>query len=949
MFSIAFALLFLAQGAALDPLPPLDPDAALRSIRTAPGFRVELAAAEPLVLDPVAFDWDASGRLWVVEMADYPMGMDGKGQPGGRVRILEDSDGDGSYDKSQLLAEGLSFPTGILTWRDGAIVTAAPDILFLKDTDGDGKADQREVLFTGFLEGNQQLRINGLRWGLDNWVHCAAGGHYRGYASATKVKSVRTGQEIALGSRDFRFRPDTGEFEPESGPAQFGRNRDEWGHWFGTQNSHPLWHYVLEDRYLKRNPHVAAPDPTRQIFLPTNPEVFPISSPEKRFHSFEHKGHFTSACAGMIYGDSLLFGQSSGLHAFVCEPFHNVVQHKILIPDGVSFTSRRAPGEEKLDIFASSDRWCRPVMTRTGPDGALWIADMYRLMIEHPDWLPEQGRAELLPIYRKGEDRGRIYRLLPEKAAPRQWPRLDRLSAAELVQVFESDNAWLRDQAQQMLLWRNDRSATKTLEKLASDDRKPFARLHALCTLDGLRALTPKILEAALPSKHAGLRENALRLAEQFQSDAIVEAAARLVEDPSASVRLQLASSLGEWKSAAASQALVRLAVQDFSDEHIASAIVSSALPHLPALSQMPNAMAQARFLEPILLTALGENQTSIVHQMVAPMLRPAKDGFSAGQMRDYATFLKIARAKKIETPAFGDAAELFSNAEKKLQDRELDERLAAASVLARDSQRQDLAISNLVLWLGPETPSPARRQSVALLAETGSPKIPALVLRDWPSHSPAQRAQVLELLLRREAWTLDLLRAIQSETISAASADSVTRAQLRQHSSKQVRDLAAKLFDAGSARAEIIAKFRPALTLPGDPARGQEIYRQACQVCHKRGTEGVEVGPNLDSVASHPPDKLLVNIIDPNADVQPGFYAFTCVLKNGEEVYGVIAAETANSIVIKLPNGFSQTIARSDIATLRSANLSLMPEGLEASFSPIQMADLIAFLKRSN
>ncbi|HZJ16527.1 MAG TPA: PVC-type heme-binding CxxCH protein, partial [Chthoniobacteraceae bacterium] len=228
------------------PLSPLD---SLKKIHVRNGYAVELVAAEPLTMDPVAIDWDAAGRLWVVEMADYPLGMDGKGKAGGRVRVLEDSDGDGRYDKSTLFADGLSFPTGLLTWRDGVIVTAAPEILFLRDTDNDGKADAREVLVSGLTTGNQQLRANGLRWGLDNWVYCAAGGHHGEYGVGTKLRT-RTG-EVLVGSRDFRFRPDTGALEPESGPSQFGRNRDDWGHWFGTQNSRPLWHYVLADHYLR--------------------------------------------------------------------------------------------------------------------------------------------------------------------------------------------------------------------------------------------------------------------------------------------------------------------------------------------------------------------------------------------------------------------------------------------------------------------------------------------------------------------------------------------------------------------------------------------------------------------------------------------------------------------------------------------------------------------------
>ncbi|MGA0409951.1 MAG: PVC-type heme-binding CxxCH protein, partial [Limisphaerales bacterium] len=252
---------------------PLDPATSLNRLHLREGFHAELMVSEPLVMDPVAIDWDASGNLWVVEMADYPLGMDGEEEPGGRIRVISDRDGDGDYDHQSLFADDLNFPTGLLTWREGVLVTAAPDILFLKDTDGDGKADHRQVLVTGLTTGNQQLRANGLRWGLDGWVYCAAGGHHGRYGVGNQLKTSLG--SVLVGARDFRFRPDTGELEPVSGPSQNGRNRDDWGRWYGTQNSRALWHYVLQDKYLRRNDLVAYPSPTQLVVTPLNPRVFP--------------------------------------------------------------------------------------------------------------------------------------------------------------------------------------------------------------------------------------------------------------------------------------------------------------------------------------------------------------------------------------------------------------------------------------------------------------------------------------------------------------------------------------------------------------------------------------------------------------------------------------------------------------------------------------------------
>jgi hypothetical protein len=265
------------------------PLASLHAIRTRPGFTVELVAAEPLVEDPVAFDWGPDGRLWVVEMRDYPLGVDGKGKPGGRIKVLEDTHGDGKYDKATIFLDNIGFPTGIKVWGKGVIVTCAPEIFYAEDTDGDGKADVRRPLFLGFQEGNQQHRVNGPVWGLDNWVYCANG------ESGGVVRSVKTGKTVDIRGRDVRLRPDEGLVEAETGVTQFGRSRDDWGNWFGNNNSDPLYHYVLMDRYLRRNPHVAAPDSRVQVSVtPGASPVYPVSRTLPRFNDLWAADHFTS-------------------------------------------------------------------------------------------------------------------------------------------------------------------------------------------------------------------------------------------------------------------------------------------------------------------------------------------------------------------------------------------------------------------------------------------------------------------------------------------------------------------------------------------------------------------------------------------------------------------------------------------------------------------------------
>lgn len=944
--------------------PPLSPEESLRKIHLRPGFRAELVASEPLVLDPVAIDWAPDGRLWVVEMADYPLGMDGQGRAGGRVRVLEDTNGDGRYDKAAIFADGLSFPTGLLTWRDGVLVTAAPDIIFLRDTNGDGRADVREVLVSGLTTGNQQLRANGLRWGLDGWVYCAAGGHYLGYGAGTKLKTKRG--ETLVGSRDFRFRPDTGEIEPVSGPSQFGRNRDDWGRWFGTQNSRPLWHYVLEDRYLRRNPHYAAPDPTRQIVVPLNPKVWPVSAPEKRFHSFENAGHFTSACAGMIYRDELLFGPAGGggeSHAFTCEPFHNLVQRNVIVPDGVSFAARRAPGEEQADFFASEDRWCRPVMTRTGPDGALWVVDMYRAMIEHPDWLPKEGREELLPQYRLGDDRGRIYRVFAEGRPPRQPARLDRLNTVELVAALDSPNEWQRDKAHMMLVWRADNSAAPALAKLAGAVN-PLARVHALQTLHQLGELSDALLMQALRDEHPGVRENALQLAESRTNAGVIAAGVKLADDRDAKVRLQLACTLGAWTNASAGDALARLAVADHENPYMLAAIMSSAVPHARALgaaAATAPASARATLSEPLAALALALNDRGLLAVLMAPVFKA--DGIPTEAQFIAATRLLDTLARKnvtLASLASGDDAlagalrdvgwntpqSIFASARSVVanDDMAISMRAAAAGVVARDEVDRAAALRLLGGLLEPKVAPEVQRAAIAGLAASGEASVPALLLGRLSSFSPASRGTAVEALLSREAWAFTLTEQLRDT--SSVTLDAAQRARLLKHSSKRVRDLAATVFAAGGARSEVVERYRSALKLAGDSTRGRAVFSRLCVACHKVGNEGQQVGPDLQSVAGHPPDKLLANILDPSADVQPGYGAYQCELSDGTEVYGLIAVETGNSVTIKLPDGTARVVLRKDIKSLRGLNASLMPEGLEAALTPQDMADLIGFLR---
>ncbi len=691
--------------------------ASLNCLHARPGFKAELVVSEPLVQDPIAMAWGPDGRLWVVEMGDYPLGVDGKGKPGGHVKVLESTKGDGHYDKMTLFLDNLPFPTGVLPWRKGVIVVDAPDIFYV-EAGADGKADltTKQVLYTGFVEGNQQHRVNGPVMGLDNWLYLANGD------SGGKVKSLKTGKVADLRGHDLRIRPDTGEIDPISGQTQYGRNRDDWGNWFGGHNSAPMWHFVLEDHYIRRNPFLAPPDPRVPVSVrPGVAPVYPLSRTLPRFNDLYAANHFTSACSPIVYRDDL-FGPAFNNSAFVSEPVHNLVHREVIAPKGVTFTSHRAADEQTSEFLASSDNWTRPTMTRTGPDGALWVADMYRAVIEHPQWIPPDWQKRL--DLRAGHDMGRIYRVYPVDKQPRPIPNLTKLDAAGLVAALDSPNGWQRDMAQMMLIWNADKAAVPHLEKLATECKNPLARLHALCTLDGLGALEPALLVKALADAHPGVRRQAVRLCEgRFDKSAdLGPMLAKLADDKDAQVRMQLACTLGEWDDARAGEALGRLAASS-DDRYLTAAIMSSVNKKnldavlLAALKGGKGAPPPAGVIESLLRLAGSFGNTSATVTLLKAVGAPENGKHAAWQFAALATLLdtldnrtsslaQLAKDDKLSA-AVKDLSGLFAAAREVAADGKVPaaERAQAVRLLGRGLEHQQDDVTVLASLLVPQTP----------------------------------------------------------------------------------------------------------------------------------------------------------------------------------------------------------------------------------------------------
>ena len=948
---------------AATPVPPRSAKDTLENSHVRDGYVLELVAAEPMVLDPVAIDWGPDGRLWVAEMADYPYGMDGKGQPGGRVRFLEDTDQDGRYDRSTVFLDKLSFPNGVMAWRNGVLVTAAPELFYAEDTDGDGRADRREVLFDGFMQGNQQLRVNGLRWGLDNWVYCASGGHHAGFGSTNSIQANKTGTRIRLGSRDFRFRPDDGRLDPQSGPSQFGRVRDDWGNWFGVQNSHPLWHYVIPDHYLRRNRHIAVGDARHQVRWPPNPPVFPIKSPQKRFHSFEQAGHYTSACGQSVYRDELLFTRGDEFYAFTCEPFHNVVQRHTIRPRGVTFEGSRAEDDGDLDFFAAADRWCRPVMTRTGPDGALWIVDMYRYMIEHPDWLPPEGRDELRPFYRAGDQHGRIYRIYPRDKVPRQVPRTLDMSSKQLVDLLEHPNGVLRDQAHRLLVQRNERSTTERLQRMALESDSGFARLHALCVLDGIDHVALGLVKSTLKDPHPAVRRNAIRIGERhgYLTSLRLELQ-NLRDDSNEGVKLQLALSLGQINARWAGEILADLAA-DCNDRWMAIAICTSATPHYAALvtraiegpstlsSDIIVAMMSMGHVYPDqfarLLRIVSKDPFPDADQAELPILVEWLDGLnrrgqSLSSLRENAgqkLALAIERVKDVLDEARRSVLDDGLSIERRRQ---------GLGLLGRQTTKQSDDVEVLSRFLAPRIETSLQLAAIDALSRIGTPEAARCLLVSWRSLTPQARSGASQAVLARKAWIRLMLNSALEYGISRTDFDASQRARLLGHSDEGIANIAADFFDqdVDRSRDAVVQHYLKALKMAGNSTRGLAHFNQHCAKCHSPDSGGHQLGPDLKSLTDRSPESLLVSILDPGRAVEPRYLAYNVRLMNGQVLQGVITAESGNSMVMQTSDGKSHGISRDSIDELVNTRMSFMPDGFEQQLAANDMADLIAFVR---
>jgi putative membrane-bound dehydrogenase-like protein len=965
--------------------PPLLPLEAQKKFVVPEGFEVRLFAAEPDVINPVAMTWDERGRLWVLELYEYPLGAPPGTKPRDRIKILEDTDNDGVADKVTVFADGLNLATGLALGNGGIYVGQAPDFLFLQDTNHDDKADTKTVLLTGFGLDDRHELLNGFTWGPDGWLYMTHGvfTHSRVKIPEASAPGVEVTAAVA------RFQPSTKKFEvfADGTSNPWGVDFDRYGNAFVSACviDH-LFHMAPGGIYV------------RQGGVPANPYAYELLP-----SIVDHKHHMAAYCGICIYqGDQ--FPEEYRGHVFMGNIHQNAINHDRLIPNGSSF---KAVAEK--DFLTTSDGWFRPISEQVGPDGALWIGDWYD---KYPCYQNAQADPEGVD-----RERGRIWRVVyTEKNPGKKMPsrpnsnmNLAQASSLKLIELLERPNEWQRRTAQRLLSERASKLKTESsrleiqgaLEEILTERKTLENRLSALWTLhnSGLFSVStdfqkfsndPTLLSWGARFDAENLRKIALDQGEVGTAFAgasakLLSALEKSAADASPSVRLAVATAVRELVSDSLS---IDTEIKcNYQIGGILAALIKSSAdakdPLLPFMIWMAGEPTFAKNPEGGLkwLAENGADTMPLSGILTRKAMRRICDMQDAAKLDLAVEFLsQIAgkdggfilaaidgliegqKAKPVVPKA--DTRELFakltanSDAKVQIRARELGTLWGnAASIQATIAAVNDATLSTderaqaieavkalknaastdaLLKLVNGNNPESLVIQGMRALGQVGGDNIANDFLQSWNKFSPAAKAAAADVLVSRWRWVTALLSALESKTVSPQDLSLTAIRSLGDSKNDFIRQRATQVIGrirpADGDKQKVIEQKKK-MILSGGPAdlqAGHEIAKKTCFVCHKLYGEGADVGPDLTGVGRSTLDALLANVIDPNQVIGKGYENVQVETKDGRSLSGRLVEETDSGIKLLSSGPKEDVIAKSDIASRRVSELSVMPEGLE-------------------
>jgi putative membrane-bound dehydrogenase-like protein len=970
---------------------PLAPGESRKHLVVPKGFEAKLFAAEPDIAKPLCMAWDHRGRLWIAESSDYPNNLKPLGEGDDRIKVCEDTDGDGRADKFTVFADKLSIPTSIAFTRGGVVVFQAPHTLFLKDNDGDGKADERRVLFTGWGTRDTHAGPSNLRYGLDNWLYGIVG--YSGFRGEVG------GERHQFLQGFYRFKPDGSklEFLRSTNNNSWGVGFTEEGLLFGsTANGCPSVYVPIPNRYYEA---VRGWSPTVLESIASWNRFYPVTDKVRQVDWF---GGFTAGAGHAIYTARTYPPHYWNRTAFVAEPTGHLAATFLLEKNGTDFTS-----DNSWNLVASDDEWTAPTMAEVGPDGHVWVIDWYNFIVQHnptpQGFTTGKGNAYETPL--RDKTHGRIYRIVSTDAPPPKPFALDPDDPKGLVAALKNDNMLWRLHAQRLLVERGKRDVVPDLVKLVGDRTvdaiglNPGA-IHALWTLHGLGVLdgsdpTTRNEAAIAAAFHpsAGVRRNAVQVLPRGAASNSAAVCGMLLNDPEPLVRLSALLALSEMPpSEELSRTLAFKLLRGSAErdrwlgDAVTAAAAAHALPFLeaiaaeksgttpgPVAAQVVNRVAEhyARGgpadTVGSLLIKLGSADPRVLDAVLTglvrgwPKDRPAK--FSDAGIKAFIALLpKLSTEARVSlaslTEKWGSegfakyTAEIAASmlAEARDGSKPDAERASAARQFVELRKADPEAAREVLAMVTPRTPPALAPGLIAAVARSESAEAGAALIEALPTLTPAARAEAVRAVVSRHDWASAFLKAVEQGKARLDDLSLDQKQALAAHPNPALAERARQLLAKGGGlpdpdRQKVIDALSAEVLKPGNAANGKLVFAQQCAKCHRHNGEGGKVGPDLTGMAAHPKADLLVHVLDPSRSVEGNFVSYTVATADGRTLTGLLASETKTAVELLDAEGKSQRLLREDIDELIASKKSLMPDGFEKQLSPGQLADLLEFL----
>lgn len=978
---------------------PLDPLESSKHFVHPQHVEVQLVVSEPdLGGKPIAFNWDARGRLWVAVTVDYPNNLQPQDKGNDRILICEDSDGDGKMDKIKVFADGLSIPTSFLFAYGGIVVHCPPHTLYLRDTDSDDRADERHVLITGWGTYDTHAGPSNLLYGLDNWIYGTVG--YAGFQGTIAGETLRFGQGI------YRFRLERDPANPQAPPrvTQFeflrsttnntwGLGISEEGEIFAsTANGNPSVYLDIPNRYYEKVlGWSAGPLP----MIANSARFYPITN---KIRQVDYHGSFTAASGHLLYTARSYPAIYWNRVAFVADPTGHLVAALWLERSGSGYRSRYG-----WNLLASDDEWCAPIATAVGPDGNVWVIDWYSYIVQHnptpPGFRTGRGNAYETPL--RDKTHGRIYRLVQKDAPQRRYPVVPASDIAGWAKQLDHDNLFWRLHAQRLLVENKCLESISDLVSKLNDQSVDACGLnvgviHALWTLHGLGAIRGDqelVLTAvgrALRHPSYAVRKNAVQVLPTTRQgldllvqsgilqdgDPLVRKVAwlRLADMPAdtASIRLlaqrfQDKSATGDrglldaYTIAAAAHANLWLATLDSNPltdlqpewrtvllrvvEHTARRHSKGDISTLLSrLDQWP-ANVQESILTVWLAHASGPVEVSVDAQRRIEELLEKLPKATSRQLLSLAARWHCPVARKQMEMLARDLRHEVAE-----ESQDMSKRLEAAQILVAALGDDEETLEFLLAQITPQASPDWIEGLASILARSSRRNLGPRCMQLLPNLTPAGKRALVKVMLTRQDWLPAFFEGMNQGLISASDLSLEQRQALLQISDRRLAALARKALSRTGGlpdpdRQKVIDSLLAVTRQKGSVEAGKAVFQTHCARCHTYQGVGGKIGPDLTGMAVHTKEHLLIETLDPSRSVEGNYRQYLVATKSGRTLSGLLVAESRTTIELLDAEGKKHVLARDEIEQLQVSPKSLMPEGFEQQLKPQELADLLEFL----